>query len=475
MADVTKIKALVDEKAEKFIGVADQVWSTPELGFKEEKSAAALIAALESEGFAVTTGLAGIPTAFVGVWGEGHPAIALLGEFDALPSLSQEAGNAEHTPLCEGGNGHGCGHNLLGAGALAAAVAVKDYMQANGIKGSVHYFGCPGEEFGCGKMFMARAGAFDGIDAAFTWHPGNTNSVMGVSSLANNSIYYKFKGRTSHAAASPHLGRSALDACELMSVGCNYLREHIIPEARLHYAYRDVGGSAPNVVQDHACVNYFIRAPKITQVLELIERVNDVARGAAMMTGTELEIQTAAGLCDYQPNDVLSELLSDCLKEVGGPGFDKADYELAEKFFNSYSDAEIEASLNSVKSQVSDEEFEKIRKSPLNEFVLPYKHIDIAMPGSTDVGDVSYCTPTAQLNTCCYANGTPGHTWQVVAQVGSDIGHKGMIAAAKAMALATIKTMEDPELLQKAKEEWVKSTGGKYICPVPPETVPLFD
>ena len=210
-------------------------------------------------------------------------------------------------------------------------------------------------------------------------------------------------------------------------------------------------------------------------MLELIERVNDVARGAAMMTGTELEIQTAAGLCDYQPNDVLSELLSDCLKEVGGPGFDKADYELAEKFFNSYSDAEIEASLNSVKSQVSDEEFEKIRKSPLNEFVLPYKHIDIAMPGSTDVGDVSYCTPTAQLNTCCYANGTPGHTWQVVAQVGSDIGHKGMIAAAKAMALATIKTMEDPELLQKAKEEWVKSTGGKYICPVPPETVPLFD
>ena len=167
MADVQKIKALVDEKADKFVGVANQVWSTPELGFKEEKSAAALIAALESEGFKVTTGLAGIPTAFVGVWGEGHPAIGLLGEFDALPGLSQEAGNDVHTPVCDGGNGHGCGHNLLGAGSLAAAVAVKDYMIQNGIKGSVHFFGCPGEEFGCGKMFMARAGAFDGIDAAF--------------------------------------------------------------------------------------------------------------------------------------------------------------------------------------------------------------------------------------------------------------------------------------------------------------------
>ena len=241
MADVSKVKALVDQKSAKFIEVANQVWSTPELGFKEEKSAAALIAALESEGFTVETGIAGIPTAFIATYGQGHPCIGLLGEFDALPSLSQEAANDVHTPVAEGGNGHGCGHNLLGAGSLAAAVAVKDYMQANGMQGCVKYFGCPGEEFGCGKMFMARAGAFDGLDAAFTWHPGNLNGTWGVSSLANNSIYYYFKGKTAHAAAAPFLGRSALDACELMSVGCNYLREHIIPEARLHYAYRDVG------------------------------------------------------------------------------------------------------------------------------------------------------------------------------------------------------------------------------------------
>ena len=475
MADVKKIKDLVDQKADKFVGVADQVWSTPELGFKEEKSAAALIAALESEGFTVTTGLAGIPTAFEAVYGEGHPAIALLGEFDALPSLSQEAGNAVQTPICAGGNGHGCGHNLLGAGSLAAAVAVKDYMQQNGLKGSVHYFGCPGEEFGCGKMFMARAGAFDGIDAAFTWHPSNLNNVWGISSLANNSIYYYFKGRTSHAAASPPLGRSALDACELMSVGCNYLREHIIPEARLHYAYRDVGGSAPNVVQDHACVNYFIRAPKIKEVLELIERVNDVARGAALMTGTELEIKIAAGLCDYQPNDTLSKLLADCLEQTGAPEFDEADYELAAKFMAGFTEAEIEGSVSSIKGAASEEEFEKIKKSPLTEFLLPYVRTDYAMPGSTDVGDVSYCTPTAQLGTACWANGTPGHTWQVVAQGGSSIGHKGMIAAAKALALATVSAMEQPDLLEKAHEEFVKATGGQYVCPVPPETVPLFD
>ena len=260
-----------------------------------------------------------------------------------------------------------------------------------------------------------------------------------------------------------------------MSVGCNYLREHIIPEARLHYAYRDVGGSAPNVVQDHACVNYFIRAPKITEVLELIERVNDVARGAALMTGTELEIQTAAGLCDYQPNDVLSQLLCDCLMETGAPEFDQADYDLARKFWDDYSDAEIEGSLANIKGVAPDEVYDEVRKSPLTEYIAPYKRIDYAMPGSTDVGDVSYCTPTAQLGTCCWANGTPGHTWQVAAQDGSSIGHKGMIAASKALALAVIRTMEDPELLKKAHEEYVKTTGGKYICPVPPETVPLFD
>ena len=469
------IKEVVEAKREKFARVSDAVWAVPELYFKETQSAAILIQALKEEGFAVEEGVDGIPTAFIGTWGTGKPVIGILGEFDALPGLSQEAACPEHRELVPGGPGHGCGHNALGAGAMAAAVAAKDYMERTGLTGTIRYYGCPAEEAGWGKMFLARDGYFDDLDACYTWHPGVGNMVQSTSSLANMCAFFTFRGRTAHAAAAPHLGRSALDACELMNVGVNYLREHVIPEARIHYAYQDVGGSAPNVVQDHAQLKYFIRAPKITQVKEIGERVKDIARGAALMTGTELEIQTAAGLCDYQPNDVLSELLSDCLKEVGGPGFDKADYELAEKFFNSYSDAEIEASLNSVKSQVSDEEFEKIRKSPLNEFVLPYKHIDIAMPGSTDVGDVSYCTPTAQLNTCCYANGTPGHTWQVVAQVGSDIGHKGMIAAAKAMALATIKTMEDPELLQKAKEEWVKSTGGKYICPVPPETVPLFD
>ena len=473
MADVQKIKALVDEKADKFVNVANQVWSTPELGFKEEKSAAALIAALESEGFKVTTGLAGIPTAFVGVWGEGHPAIALLGEFDALPSLSQEAGNDVHTPICEGGNGHGCGHNLLGAGSLAAAVAVKDYMEQNGIKGSVHYFGCPGEEFGCGKMFMARAGLFDDLDAAFTWHGGAYNAITADHSLANLCAYFKFKGRTSHAAASPHLGRSALDACELMNVGVNYLREHVIPEARIHYAYQDVGGAAPNVVQDHAQLKYFIRAPKITQVKEIGERVKDIARGAALMTGTEVDIYFSAGMCDYVPNDVLSEILSEALVAVGGPKFDDADRELAKKFFDLYTPSEIEAALKRLSYNY--ENWEDYRTIPLVEEVGPYKKTSAYGFGSTDVGDASYAAPTAQMNVATYANGTPGHSWNVTAQVNSSITHKALVTVAEALSLACILTIERPEAVKAAREEYIKSTGGKYICPVGMDAKPELE
>ena len=322
---VRQIRELVEAKREKFARVSDEVWAVPELYFHETKSAAILIKALKEEGFEVQEGVDGIPTAFIGTWGSGKPVIGILGEFDALPSLSQEAGCWEHKEIVKGGPGHGCGHNALGAGAMAAAVAAKDYMEKNGLSGTIRYYGCPAEEAGWGKMFLARDGYFDDLDACYTWHPGVGNMVQGTSSLANMCAFFTFKGRTSHAAASPHLGRSALDACELMNVGVNYLREHVIPEARIHYAYQDVGGAAPNVVQDHAQLKYFIRAPKITQVLELIERVNDVARGAALMTGTELEIQTAAGLCDYQPNDVLSQLLCDCLMETGAPEFDQAD------------------------------------------------------------------------------------------------------------------------------------------------------
>ena len=470
---VRQIRELVEAKREKFARVSDEVWAVPELYFHETKSAAILIKALKEEGFEVQEGVDGIPTAFIGTWGSGKPVIGILGEFDALPSLSQEAGCWEHKEIVKGGPGHGCGHNALGAGAMAAAAAAKDYMEKNGLSGTIRYYGCPAEEAGWGKMFLARDGYFDDLDACYTWHPGVGNMVQGTSSLANMCAFFTFKGRTSHAAASPHLGRSALDACELMNVGVNYLREHVIPEARIHYAYQDVGGAAPNVVQDHAQLKYFIRAPKITQVKEIGERVKDIARGAALMTGTEVDIYFSAGMCDYVPNDVLSEILSEALVAVGGPKFDDADRELAKKFFDLYTPSEIEAALKQLSYNY--ENWEDYRTIPLVEEVGPYKKTSAYGFGSTDVGDASYAAPTAQMNVATYANGTPGHSWNVTAQVNSSITHKALVTVAEALSLACILTIERPEAVKAAREEYIKSTGGKYICPVGMDAKPELE
>lgn len=259
-------------------------------GFLEKHSSEYIISKLEEQGFEVERGVCGIETAFVATFGSAKPIVGFLGEYDALPSLSQEKGIAEYKPIASGGNGHGCGHNLLGTGSFAAAVAVKDYMEENNVIGTVKYFGCPAEEFGDGKAFMAKAGIFDDLDFALCWHPAPINSVFKMDVLAINQVYFRFKGRSAHAAASPHLGRSALDAVELMNIGVNYLREHIIPEARVHYAVTNTGGDAPNVVQSNAEVLYLIRAPRVSQVQSIYERVCKIAEGAALMTETELEI-----------------------------------------------------------------------------------------------------------------------------------------------------------------------------------------
>ena len=279
MNEAQRITEWVEQKKESAIALARAVWGFAEPNWRETQSAAAISAALEAEGFALERRPCGMETAFVATWGGEGPVIAFLGEYDALPALSQQAGRAEKTPLCEGAPGHGCGHNLLGAGSFAAAVALKDYCLETGLRATVKYFGCPAEEDGGGKVFFARAGYFDKVDAVFAWHPGPANYVSGQGCLAVTGVLYSFKGRTAHAAGAPFAGRSALDAAELMNVGCNYLREHIIPEARLHYAYRDVGGTAPNVVQESACVHYYIRAPRVAQMLDIKRRVDDVARG----------------------------------------------------------------------------------------------------------------------------------------------------------------------------------------------------
>ena len=347
-------------------------------------------------------------------------------------------------------------------------------MQAHGIKGTIRYYGCPGEEFGSGKMFMARAGLFDDLDAAFTWHGGAYNAITADHSLANLCAYFKFKGRTSHAAGSPHLGRSALDACELMNVGCNYLREHMLPDERIHYAYTDVGGSAPNVVQDHACVFYYVRSPRLYQVLELYERVKDVARGAALMTGTQLEIVLNDGLCDYVPNDALSQMLYESFCEVGGPKFSEEEKALAAEFAKTFDPAAVADKARTLATHFGPEISEKYKDQILVEDIFPYHACDLISGGSTDVGDVSYCAPTAQMNVSTWALCTTGHTWQVTAQSGSDIGRTGTVKAAEVLALASIKAMQDPELLKKAREEWEKTTGGKYICPVTDDVQPAL-
>ena len=474
MEMVNEIKKLVDAKKEAFLHAGDLVWEYAEIGFKEFQSAKALTDVLKAEGFAVQEGVAGIPTAFVASWGEGKPIIGLLGEYDALPALKHAAGDPVESSEIVSENGHGCGHNLLGAGALGAAVAVKDYMQAHGLKGTIRYYGCPGEEFGSGKMFMARAGLFDDLDAAFTWHGGAYNAITADHSLANLCAYFKFKGRTSHAAGSPHLGRSALDACELMNVGCNYLREHILPDERIHYAYTDVGGSAPNVVQDHACVFYYVRSPRLYQVLDLYERVKDVARGAALMTGTQLEIVLNDGLCDYVPNDTLSKLLYESFCEAGGPKFSEEEKALAAEFAKTFDPAAVADKARTLAAHFGPEVAEKYKDQILVEDIFPYHASDMISSGSTDVGDVSYCAPTAQMNVSTWALCTTGHTWQVTAQSGSDIGRTGTVKAAEVLALASIKAMQNPDLLEKAKEEWKKTTGGKYVCPVTDDVQPAL-
>ena len=474
MEMVNEIKKLVDANKEAFLHAGDLVWEYAEIGFKEFQSAKALTDVLKAEGFAVEEGVAGIPTAFVASWGEGKPIIGLLGEYDALPALKHAAGDPVESSEIVSENGHGYGHNLLGAGALGAAVAVKDYMQAHGLKGTIRYYGCPGEEFGSGKMFMARAGLFDDLDAAFTWHGGAYNAITADHSLANLCAYFKFKGRTSHAAGSPHLGRSALDACELMNVGCNYLREHILPDERIHYAYTDVGGSAPNVVQDHACVFYYVRSPRLYQVLDLYERVKDVARGAALMTGTQLEIVLNDGLCDYVPNDTLSKLLYESFCEAGGPKFSEEEKALAAEFAKTFDPAAVADKARTLAAHFGPEVAEKYKDQILVEDIFPYHASDMISSGSTDVGDVSYCAPTAQMNVSTWALYTTGHTWQVTAQSGSDIGRTGTVKAAEVLALASIKAMQNPELLEKAKEEWKKTTGGKYVCPVTDDVQPAL-
>ena len=465
------ISALVDRYQEDVIKIGDTVWEYAEAGMKEYKTAKFYTEFFQEKGFKVEVGMADMPTAFVASWGEGKPIVGFLGEFDALPLLSQEAACPVKTPIVEGAYGHGCGHNLRGAGAAGAALALRDYLKENNLPGTVRFYGTPGEEYGSGKIYMARAGLFNDLDLCLTWHPSTTNNVWATSSLANISVMFTFTGVTAHAAGNPHLGRSALDACELMNVGVNYLREHIIPEARVHYAYVNAGGIAPNVVHDKATIHYFIRAPKMSQAQEIYTRVQDIAEGAAKMTGTTHVVDLKEAIYDYLPNITLSKVMEKAMNEVGAPQFDEADYALAHEFrktFNAGNLASVKGSLAGLSLDtdlIGDDEV-------LHTRILPYKPLNKAMSGSTDVGDASYCAPTAQCGVATEVLGTPGHSWQITAMSGSSIGRKGTVVAAKVLALTAVMAMEDEELLKAAKEELVKSTGGQYVSAMPAHIKP---
>lgn len=331
---IQTIKDLVSAKADTTVALAREIWGYAELSYEETKSAAALIAALKQEGFTIEEGIADIPTAFTATFtsGSGKPVVGFLAEYDALSGLSQKAGCPVQEAVQEGGAGHGCGHNLLGAGCYAAAVALKDYLIKEKKDGTVIFFGCPAEEGAGSKQFIARAGYFDNVDFAYTWHPETVNEVGSRGSVAIMGANFTFDGIAAHAGGEPHLGRSALDAVELMNVGCNYLREHMIDAARIHYAYSDPGGTAPNVVQSHAVIKYEVRAPKVSQVQELFTRVVDVARGAALMTGTKMKYEITMAFSDYVPNRTLGAVVDQCMRELGAPEWTEPDYRLAAEF-----------------------------------------------------------------------------------------------------------------------------------------------
>lgn len=470
-----EIKKIINEKENLIKIVNEKIWEYAELGFQEFKSAELYEELLKDEGFRVRTNLGGMPTAFEANFGSGKPIIGILAEYDALPGLSQEAGVSKKTPLVEEGSGQGCGHNSLGAGAFGAALSLKDYMEKHKIEGTIKLFGCPSEEKGNSKTFLARDGYFDDLDAVFTWHPGDRNGIWSFGSLANVSVVFNFKGVTAHAAATPHLGRSALDSVEIMNVGVNYLREHIVPEARVHYAYLDVGGNAPNVVQDRASVHYFIRAPKVAQVLEIYDRVKDIAKGAALISGTESSYELFAGLSDFIPNPTLSQILHDSMTEYGPPEFDEEDYKLAKSFFESLTETEKTNIKMQLTKKLGPELAEKVLERPLDTSIEPFKMLPFAMPGSTDVGDVSHVVPTAQLSMATTSIGTSPHTWQMTAQGNTPMAMKGTKAAAGAIALAVLKVIEEPELLEKARQELNAETGGQYMCPIPKDLKPRLE
>ena len=430
--------ATVEAEADRTARVAQQLWELAELGYLETQSSGLLQAELAGEGFDITGGIAEIPTAFVAEWGEGGPVIAILAEMDALPGINQSA-SASRDPIEGKHAGHACGHNLFGAGSLTAAIAVKRWLEATGTPGRIRLYGTPAEEGGSGKVYMTRAGMFDDVDIAIHWHADDENSAAARTSLANRSAKFRFTGVSAHAAGAPERGRSALDGAEAMNIMANMLHEHMPQDARMHYVITS-GGNAPNVVPDFAENFYYVRHPDPDGVEEIWERLENAARGAAMGTGTKVEWEVIHGNNPLLVNETLAKVMHDKLTAVGGVEYTAEERAWAEQ---------IQASLgDAAKPLQSANEIGAYSKS------LGY--------GSTDVGDVSWATPTVGVRTATWVPGTSAHSWQAVAASGHSIGHKGTQVAAKAMALMAVELYQNPELRSAARAEFDAARGEDY-------------
>ncbi|MBX2921636.1 MAG: amidohydrolase [Chitinophagaceae bacterium] len=440
-ADRLKAEAVQDiqSKAGLYKSNAMEIWNFAEVGYKEVKSAALLQQTLKNNGFTVEAGVAGIPTAFVATYGSGKPVIGILAEYDALPGMSQEA-IPEKKSINGKNAGHACGHHLFGTASVAAGVSIKKLIEEKKISGTVKVLGCPAEEGGSGKVYMVRAGLFNDMDAVIHWHPGDDNEVTMTSALANKSAKFRFKGIAAHASGAPDKGRSALDAVEAMNVMANMMREHIPQEARLHYVITN-GGKAPNIVPDFAEVYYYVRHPRKEEAKAIFERIVKAARGAALGTETTMDYEIIGGTHDMLLNKTLGEVMQKNLDQTGGVAYTAEEIEFAEKIQSTFTfKAPAIGSAAGIK---------------------PFKTTPDAGGGSTDVGDVSYAVPTVGMSAATWVPGTPAHSWQAVTAGGTDIGVKGMMVAAKTMAMTAIDLYINPAIITKATEEF-KTAKGNY-------------
>jgi len=465
----------LEENTPKFTDMSDQIWANPEISWEEFFASRLQADFLEKEGFSITWDVAEMNTAFIAEWGVGKPILGLIGEYDALPGLSQK-NRAVKEAIVEGGPGHGCGHNILGTAGVAAAVAVQKWLQSSGKSGTVRYYGCPAEEGGGGKVFMARAGLFDDLDSALTYHPGDRNASSKSATVAIQSSCFRFKGISAHAGGAPHLGRSALDAVELMNVGANYMREHVLDSTRIQYIITD-GGQAANIVPELAEVEYIVRAEKPDYLQKVYERLRNIARGAELMTDTTFEEHDAIAYSSMMSNHVIADLMYEALEFIGPIDFTEEEVAFAQTLNDAFERTNEEYTQEAIDYYKPSAEFKEMllehKDVPLLGVNFPAMDAGMVEKGATDVGDLSQVTPTGALSTTCCPTGSPGHSWTNVACGGMSIGHKGMIHGAKALALTAMEMYSDPKYLQAARNEFDKNMGSrKYICPVPDDVKP---